>query len=81
MLWQLAYTELHITPVLWPDFTREHLFEAVCEFQRRERRFGRVTPPLPPDPSHPLCAGAVAPWPEVRLGPEKPGVTWGEEWP
>ncbi|CAN5773026.1 isoprenyl transferase [soil metagenome] len=45
MLWQLAYTELHITPVLWPDFTREHLFDAVCEFQRRERRFGRVTSP------------------------------------
>ncbi len=42
MLWQLAYTELHFTPVLWPDFTREHLFEAVREFQRRERRFGRV---------------------------------------
>jgi len=42
MLWQLAYTELHITPVLWPDFGREHLFEAVLDYQRRERRFGRV---------------------------------------
>lgn len=42
MLWQLAYTELHITPVLWPDFTRAHLFEAVLDYQRRERRFGRV---------------------------------------
>ncbi len=42
MLWQLAYTELHISPVLWPDFRREHLFEAIAEFQRRERRFGRV---------------------------------------
>jgi undecaprenyl diphosphate synthase len=42
LLWQLAYTELHISPVLWPDFTREHLFEAVEDFQRRERRFGRV---------------------------------------
>ena len=42
MLWQLAYTELHITPVLWPDFGREELFEAVLDFQRRERRFGRV---------------------------------------
>lgn len=43
MLWQLAYTELFTTPVLWPDFTREHLFEAVLEFEQRDRRFGRVT--------------------------------------
>ncbi len=43
MLWQLAYTELHITPVLWPDFTREDLYAAVLDYQRRERRFGRVT--------------------------------------
>jgi undecaprenyl diphosphate synthase len=42
MLWQLAYTELHVTPVLWPDFDREHLFVALDDFQRRERRFGRV---------------------------------------
>jgi undecaprenyl diphosphate synthase len=43
MLWQLAYTELFVTPVLWPDFRREHLFEAIYDYQRRERRFGRVT--------------------------------------
>jgi undecaprenyl diphosphate synthase len=43
MLWQLAYTELFTTPVLWPDFTREHLFEAVLEFEQRDRRFGRVS--------------------------------------
>jgi undecaprenyl diphosphate synthase len=42
MLWQLAYTELHVTPVLWPDFRREHFFQAIREYQRRERRFGRV---------------------------------------
>jgi undecaprenyl diphosphate synthase len=42
MLWQLAYTELYVTPVLWPDFTREHLYAALLEYQRRERRFGRV---------------------------------------
>ena len=42
MLWQLAYTELHITPVYWPDFGRAHLFEAVLDYQSRERRFGRV---------------------------------------
>lgn len=43
MLWQLAYTELYLTPVLWPDFRRDHLFEAIHDYQRRERRFGRVT--------------------------------------
>ena len=43
LLWQLAYTELYITPVLWPDFTRRHLFEAILDYQRRERRFGNVT--------------------------------------
>ena len=42
LLWQLAYTELHVTPVLWPDFSREELFIAVRDFQSRERRFGRV---------------------------------------
>ena len=45
MLWQLAYTEIHITSVLWPDFTRQDLFEAVLDYQRRDRRFGRVTTP------------------------------------
>ncbi len=43
MLWQVAYTELHIASVLWPDFSREDLFLAVLDFQERDRRFGRVT--------------------------------------
>jgi undecaprenyl diphosphate synthase len=43
LLWQLAYTELYLTPVLWPDFTRRTLFEAILDYQRRERRFGTVT--------------------------------------
>jgi undecaprenyl diphosphate synthase len=43
LLWQLAYTELHLTPVLWPDFTRDTLFDAILDYQRRERRFGTVT--------------------------------------
>jgi undecaprenyl diphosphate synthase len=43
LLWQLAYAELYVTPVLWPDFTRRHLFEAILDFQRRDRRFGRVS--------------------------------------
>jgi len=42
LLWQLAYSELHFTEVLWPDFRREHLFAAIEEFQQRERRFGAV---------------------------------------
>ena len=42
LLWQLAYSELVFTEVLWPDFRRDHLFAAVREFQRRERRFGGV---------------------------------------
>jgi undecaprenyl diphosphate synthase len=42
LLWQAAYTELWFTPVLWPDFNREHLFEALRDYQKRERRFGKV---------------------------------------
>lgn len=43
LLWQLAYAELFVTPVLWPDFTRQHLWEAILEYQRRDRRFGKVS--------------------------------------
>jgi undecaprenyl diphosphate synthase len=43
LLWQLAYTELFISRVLWPDFGRRELFEAILDFQNRERRFGRVS--------------------------------------
>ncbi|MGC8510367.1 MAG: polyprenyl diphosphate synthase [Acidimicrobiales bacterium] len=42
LLWELAYAEMVFTEVLWPDFRREDLFEAIAEFQRRERRFGAV---------------------------------------
>jgi undecaprenyl diphosphate synthase len=42
LLWELAYSELVFTEVLWPDFRREHLFDAVREYQRRDRRFGGV---------------------------------------
>ncbi len=42
MLWQMAYTELVFSPVYWPTFRRNHLFEAICDFQDRERRFGAV---------------------------------------
>ena len=40
LLWQLAYAELYFTDVLWPDFRRDHLYEAVRSYQKRERRFG-----------------------------------------
>lgn len=43
LLWQIAYTELFITPVLWPDFNREVLHEAIVSYQSRERRFGKVS--------------------------------------
>ena len=42
MLWQIAYTEVHVTPVLWPDFDRDTLFSAIRDYQSRERRYGRV---------------------------------------
>jgi undecaprenyl diphosphate synthase len=42
LLWQIAYTEIFVTDVLWPDFRRHHLHEAIAAFQRRERRFGGV---------------------------------------
>ena len=42
LLWQIAYTELYFTPKLWPDFRKEDLFEAICDFQNRERRFGKT---------------------------------------
>jgi len=43
LLWQIAYSEFYFTPILWPDFRKENLFEAVVDFQRRERRFGKTS--------------------------------------
>ena len=43
LLWQMAYTELHFTPVLWPDFTTDDFYKAIIDFQHRERRFGGTT--------------------------------------
>jgi undecaprenyl diphosphate synthase len=42
LLWEVAYSELWFTPVFWPDFTRETLFEAIRDFQKRTRRFGAI---------------------------------------
>ncbi|MGB5942377.1 MAG: isoprenyl transferase [Leeuwenhoekiella sp.] len=43
LLWQIAYAELYFTPVLWPDFTKDHLYEAIFNYQKRERRFGKTS--------------------------------------
>jgi undecaprenyl diphosphate synthase len=43
LLWEIAYSELFFTPVLWPDFTKEHLAKAIVDFQNRERRFGKTS--------------------------------------
>ncbi|MCQ2236388.1 MAG: polyprenyl diphosphate synthase, partial [Bacteroidales bacterium] len=43
LLWQIAYSELFFTPVLWPDFRKENLYEALVDYQGRERRFGKTS--------------------------------------
>jgi len=48
LLWQIAYTELFITPTLWPDFRKETLYEAILSYQQRERRFGKTSEQLNP---------------------------------
>ena len=49
LLWQIAYAEIHVTPVLWPDFRCRHFLEAIADFQKRERRYGGVLEPDPGD--------------------------------
>jgi len=46
LLWQIAYSELYFTPKLWPDYRKEDLFEAIYDFQNRERRFGKTSQQL-----------------------------------
>ena len=46
LLWQIAYSELYFTDILWPEFRREDLFEAIYKFQKRERRFGKISEQL-----------------------------------
>lgn len=48
LLWQIAYAELYFTPVFWPDFRKEHFFEAILNYQNRERRFGMTSEQLDP---------------------------------
>ena len=45
LLWQMAYSEFYFTKTLWPDFRKENLYEAICDYQKRERRFGKVLTP------------------------------------
>ena len=42
LLWQIAYSEIYVTPTLFPDFRRRDIFEAIIEYQKRDRRFGDV---------------------------------------
>lgn len=44
LLWQIAYAEIYVTPTLWPDLTRDELMRIIRDFQKRERRFGRLSP-------------------------------------
>lgn len=46
LLWQIAYSELYFTPVLWPDFKKKHFYQAIIDYQRRERRFGKIAEKL-----------------------------------
>jgi undecaprenyl diphosphate synthase len=43
LLWQIAYAEIWVTDVLWPDFRRRHLLQAISDYQKRERRYGGIT--------------------------------------
>ena len=47
LLWQIAYAEIWVTDTLWPDFRCKHLLEGVLAYQKRDRRFGGITPPVP----------------------------------
>lgn len=48
LLWQMAYAELYFTDILWPDFRREHFYDAILEYQNRERRFGKTSEQITP---------------------------------
>jgi undecaprenyl diphosphate synthase len=50
LLWEMAYSEIHIAPVYWPDFRRDHLYAALADFLQRERRFGKTSEQLGDDP-------------------------------
>ncbi len=49
LLWQMAYAELYFTNILWPDFRKEHFYDAIIEYQNRERRFGKTSEQIIPE--------------------------------
>ena len=49
LLWQMAYAELYFTNILWPDFRKEHFYDAIIEYQNRERRFGKTSEQIDPE--------------------------------
>ena len=59
LLWQIAYAEIHVTPVLWPDFRCRHFLEALVDYQRRERRYGGVSEADDRGPQRPPPAPAA----------------------
>jgi undecaprenyl diphosphate synthase len=63
LLYQLAYSELYFTPVLWPEFRKKDLYEAIIDFQGRERRFGKTSEQMQSD------ANAASPTPTHTPGP------------
>ena len=62
LLWEVAYSELVFTDVLWPDFRREHLFDAIREYQGRSRRFGAIDRRLPIDGLPDATASRLRAW-------------------
>ncbi|HMQ46824.1 MAG TPA: isoprenyl transferase [Saprospiraceae bacterium] len=48
LLWQIAYAELYFTPVFWPDFRKQHFYQAIVDYQNRERRFGKISEQVAP---------------------------------
>ncbi|GAB4137276.1 MAG: isoprenyl transferase [Bacteroidia bacterium] len=52
LLWQIAYAEFYFTKTLWPDFGKEEFYEAICEYQKRERRFGKTSAQMVNDAIH-----------------------------
>ena len=78
LLWQIAYTELWVTRTLWPDFRRRDLFEAVLEYQQRDRRYGGVKQPEEEDlfasgsGTSSLGAESSAPYPDKPRSAVRP---------
>ena len=76
LLWQIAYSEIVVTPTLWPDFRLQHLLEAIVAFQGRERRFGGLEAPAAAPAANGSGDGAVpGELPDEPLVGEPPSAT------